>query len=49
MNATNISQLDTALQDNVVIFRNDGTEVFCPLCEIWHENNTFCQMSMEGF
>lgn len=23
---------------------NDG-EVFCPMCEVWHQNNTFCQMS----
>lgn len=22
--------------------------VFCPMCDDWHENNTFCQMSMEG-
>jgi hypothetical protein len=27
--------------------RNDGVyaEVFCPMCEAWHENNTWCQMS----
>lgn len=25
-----------------------GNDVFCPMCEIWHENNTFCQMTMEG-
>ncbi len=22
--------------------------VFCPMCEILHENNTLCQMPMEG-
>jgi hypothetical protein len=25
-----------------------GDNVFCPMCDDWHENNTFCQMSMEG-
>jgi len=23
-------------------------DVFCPMCNDWHENNTLCQMSMEG-
>lgn len=48
MNDANISQLDTALQDTVTIFSIDGTEVFCPMCEIWHENNSMCQASMDG-
>lgn len=25
----------------VVLFR--GTQVYCPMCEMWHENNTLCQ------
>ncbi len=25
-----------------------GNIVFCPICDEWHENNTLCQMSMEG-
>lgn len=23
--------------------------VFCPMCEIWHANNSMCQMTMEGW
>ena len=23
-------------------------QVFCPICEIWHKNNTLCQMPTEG-
>ncbi len=22
--------------------------IFCPMCDIEHENNTFCQMNMES-
>lgn len=25
--------------------RFNGSDVFCPMCEIWHENNTNCQRS----
>ena len=21
------------------------SDIFCPLCEHWHKNNTFCQMN----
>lgn len=49
MSDTTISQSQTALQDNATIFSIDEMEVFCPMCEIWHENNSMCQMSMEGF
>lgn len=28
-----------------VIASNDL--VYCPMCEVFHGNNTFCQMSME--
>jgi len=23
-------------------------QVFCPMCEEWHKNNSLCQMPMEG-
>lgn len=28
-------------------FRADGM-VFCPMCDVWHENNTMCQMPWSG-
>lgn len=36
-------QQDTLRNDVIVQFL--GNEVFCPMCEVWHENNTLCQMS----
>lgn len=23
--------------------RWNSTDIYCPMCEAWHENNTFCQ------
>ena len=47
MNATSVShsyvqkQQDTLWNDVSIQFR--GNEVFCPMCEVLHENNTNCQ------
>lgn len=37
---------DHWIWNNPVLIK--GNEVFCPMCEIWHENNSLCQMPMEG-
>jgi len=52
MYASNIAQLQLRMQYPMktqdVIFYDDGT-IFCPMCEDKHENNSMCQMPMEGF
>jgi hypothetical protein len=30
------------------VTRFSGSQVFCPMCEVWHQNNTLCQMPMDG-
>lgn len=47
-----ISHADAMMQDiQFNKFRMNGAvqEVFCPICEAWHENNSYCQMPGEGF
>jgi hypothetical protein len=47
MNARTIAHNNVPMQDP--ISRNEvkitivGNTVFCPMCEIWHENTTHCQ------
>ena len=24
-------------------------EIYCPMCEVWHENNSFCQAGDGGY
>lgn len=49
MRNISVAYINEQMQDNTL--RNDvlieviGNQVFCPMCEIWHENNTLCQMS----
>ena len=56
----NIPRTDTGVQEVKVeqpdyigmMFREllGKEHVFCPMCEIWHANNSFCQApAMEGY
>lgn len=36
----------TPRNGEVVQFKVD--KIFCPMCEVTHENNTLCQQPMEG-
>lgn len=52
MNARTIAPLGVVMQE--LQYYNgkpqmDNGDVYCPMCEIWHENNTLCQMTMEGY
>jgi hypothetical protein len=50
MNKISVSHTYGKVQDNTS--RNDvvvkGNKVLCPMCSIWHENNSFCQMPRDG-
>lgn len=41
-----IKDQDLAWSYELVRFK--ALEVFCPLCDGYHKDNTFCQMPMEG-
>lgn len=36
-------QDDTSRKDVIVQFKNN--EVLCPMCEVWHDNNSLCQIN----
>lgn len=38
------NELQVTLKWNFEVMRFNGSDVFCPMCEDWHENNTYCQM-----
>lgn len=44
MNSSTVQQSFMTLQEHLEVH---GL-VFCPMCDDMHENNTFCQMPMEG-
>ena len=51
MNARSLMYLVDTMQsplwiDGSVVIKGD--QVFCPMCEEWHKNNSLCQMPMEG-
>ncbi len=37
---------ETHVEPQYIKFK--GNNVLCPMCEHWHHNDTFCQISMEG-
>jgi len=38
---------DSALWNDVIVqFKNN--EVLCPMCEVWHDNNSMCQINHGG-
>ena len=53
MNARSIAH-DCAVLQQLPEFINgrpmmDNGDVWCPMCEAYHVNNTMCQMTMEGY
>jgi hypothetical protein len=36
---------DYAQKQQTLSTEDRNNQVFCPMCELWHENNTLCQMS----
>lgn len=48
MNDANIAHSYVPAQDVIETLFYDNGDVFCPMCEIRHENNTYCQATWSG-
>lgn len=53
MRHTYVIQKNEVKQDtvqwNYELERFYKDSVFCPMCEVWHENNTWCQANLNDF
>jgi hypothetical protein len=47
MSKISVAHYSDVMQEYELI-RLNVSNVFCPMCEVWHENNTFCQIPTEG-
>ena len=52
MNASRIALMDAVMQEVRPYYngnpQKDNGDVLCPMCDLFHENSTWCQMTMEG-
>ncbi len=51
MNANSIASIDAVVQQERPYYngkpRKDNGDVWCPMCDMYHVNNTWCQANME--